>query len=421
MSKNKKYHYAWIVLIGLCLIRSFSNVGINVGAGLYLKSVSDDIGVGIGSLSLYFSISSIVTVLWLPFAGKLVNKTNARLITIIAVILQGGGFALLGVMNSVWGWYILSIPIGMGGAILVNLIGPVLINRWFAKNTGLAIGILMSTGGILGAILQPLTTNIIASRGWRFTYIAIGILVLVVVIISALIFLSSSPQDKNMQAYGAGEVGNPQTDNIQKRSFGVEAAVARKSIAFYLLIIFMIALTGFGAFAQHTTTYGLQLGYSMQTIGMALSFSMIGTAIGAIAIGVVSDKIGILPTSIGMLVIGIVAVILLFISGSTFVIFAIGTFLHGLGSVSIGVLAPLLTGAFFGAKDYESLFSNIMMGPSLASIIILPLYGFIYDALGGYSVVFIVMLAMLVIAFFCLTIGWKNSRKLLAGVTKPNK
>lgn len=412
-SKQRKFHYAWVVLIGLCIIRSFSLAGINVGAGLYLKPVADDIGVGIGSISLYFSISSIVTVLWLPFAGKLVNTRNAKVVVILGAILQAGGFILLGFMKSIWGWYLLAIPIGMGGAILVNLIGPVLINRWFVKNTGLAIGILMSTGGVLGAVLQPVTTNMIAIKGWQFTYKAIGSVVLGAVIVSSLIFIKNSPRDKNQMALGSETTNNPKTNYIQKEKVGVSSTVARKSLSFYLLLIFMIAITGFGAFSQHTTTYGLQLGYSMQKIGMALSFSMIGTAIGAIAIGIISDKIGVLPTSIGMLVVGAISIILLFISSTSFIVFAIATFLHGLGASSIGVLAPLLTGAFFGAKDYESLFANIMMGPSLASIVILPLYGFIYDVLGGYSVVLVILLGMLIVALFSVIIGYKSSRKLL--------
>ena len=68
--KKIKLHYAWFVLLGVILIRGFAGGGINMTSGLFLFPVSQEIGVGMGTLSIYFSITSIVMVLWLPFAGK---------------------------------------------------------------------------------------------------------------------------------------------------------------------------------------------------------------------------------------------------------------------------------------------------------------------------------------------------------------
>lgn len=410
MSKSKKWHYAWIILIAVALIRGFSAGGINSAGGLFLKPVSDEIGVGIGQLSLYLSVSSFIMMIWLPIGGKIVNKYSAKRIGIIGAILQAGSFIAFGFMDSVWAWYILAIPNAMGATLLVNILGPVLINRWFAKSKGLAIGIMMSVVGLLGAILQPITTNLIANSGWRNTYMTIGILVLVVVVIVSLLLLKSHPKG---QAYGMDEKSK-KIQNGQSNNIGVSASIAKKSSPFYLLILFMVALTGFAVFTQHITTYGLELGYSIQTVGMALSLSMIGAAIGSLIIGILSDKIGVVPTSVIMIGIGIVAVVLFLIGANSLIVFALATFLHGLASSAIGVLAPLLTGTFFGSKDYEKLYSNIMVGSPLASIVLLPAYGFIYDMFGGYTIVFILLLVMMVIALISLLIGWKKSENLLS-------
>ena len=80
--KNKKPHYAWIILLGVILIRGFAGGGINSVSGLFLYPVSRDIGVGIGTLSIYLSITSIVMVLWLPLAGRLINRYDLSLIHI---------------------------------------------------------------------------------------------------------------------------------------------------------------------------------------------------------------------------------------------------------------------------------------------------------------------------------------------------
>ena len=96
--KNKKPHYAWIILLGVILIRGFAGGGINSVSGLFLYPVSRDIGVGIGTLSIYLSITSIVMVLWLPLAGRLINRYDVRLVAAAGAVLQASfllGFLVL--------------------------------------------------------------------------------------------------------------------------------------------------------------------------------------------------------------------------------------------------------------------------------------------------------------------------------------
>lgn len=146
MSKAKgKIHFAWWVLLGLSLMVGLGRGGLNNSAGLFLMPVTEDLGIGMGSLSLYFSVASIITMICLPIAGELLAKHNVRVILIGAIILQAGSFAMFGFMNSVWGWYIFSIPMAFGAIFITQMAGPVLINQWFKKNSGLAIGIMMAS------------------------------------------------------------------------------------------------------------------------------------------------------------------------------------------------------------------------------------------------------------------------------------
>ena len=413
MSKFKKFNYAWIILLAVSLIRGIAGPAINASSGLFLKPVSDSIGVGIGQLSIYLSISSIATIVWLPIAGNIFNKYSVKTVAILGVALQAFSFMALGFMNSVWGWYILSIPLAMGAVILVNLLGPVLVNRWFVAKKGLVMGLMMTITSLLGAVFQPLLTSLISNNGWRFTYVVFGGCALVCIIVIAIIFLKNKPEDKNAHPYGYEENTSENKGAVNnKNNIGVSAKVATKSLAFFMLLIFMITLTGFAVFSQHITTFGLDIGLSMTTIGSALSLSMIGSAIGSILIGIFSDKVGIIPTTISVTAVGLVAIVLFMVGCDSYPMFAMATFLHGLAMSSIGVVAPILTSTFFGSKEYEKIFSLVMMGSPLASIILMPTYGFIYDTFGNYNIVLIFLLGILVLGGVCLFIGWKNSKKL---------
>lgn len=417
---KRKLHYAWFILLAVILIRGFAGGGINTTSGLFLAPVSEEIGVGVGTLSIYLSITSIVLVLFLPLAGKLIHRFDIRMLAVAGAFLQALSFAAFGFLNSVYGWYLLAIPQAVGAALIVNLLGPIMINRWFAKNTGLMLGIQMACVGLFGAVLQPVTAGIIASDGWRRAYFMIGGLAFVVVTITAVLLLRDEPQDMGLSAYGSEEDGmqwtgakTQQPDGHkpkEERTEGVQISekTAVKSISFYLLLLFMISLTGFGVFTQHIPTYGRLIGFSAQQTGWALSFASVGNAIGSVAIGFISDRIGGLKTCYGIIVLGIAAVVVFLLSPASFMLFASAAFLHGLVSSSIMVLSPLLTIVFYGQQDYEKIYSKVAMGAPIASILLIPAYGFIYDWTHNYVPVLIGMIVLLVAAFICIAVGWKN-------------
>ena len=75
------------------------------------------------------------------------------------------------------------------------------------------------------------------------------------------------------------------------------------------------------------------------------------------------------------------------------------------------VLGPLLTLKFYGQRDYEKIFAKVSMGAPLASIVFVPLYGFVYDMMQSYYPVLIGLLALLGTAAVCITIGYKKRIK----------
>ena len=72
------------------------------------------------------------------------------------------------------------------------------------------------------------------------------------------------------------------------------------------------------------------------------------------------------------------------------------------------VLAPILTLKFFGQCDYEKIYAKVSMGAPLASIILIPVYGFIYDITNDYLPVLIGMLFLLAVSLFSIVFGWKK-------------
>lgn len=254
--KNKKPHYAWIILLGVILIRGFAGGGINSVSGLFLYPVSRDIGVGIGTLSIYLSITSIVMVLWLPLAGRLINRYDVRLVAAAGAVLQALSFMSFGLMNSVYGWYLMAVPYAMGSTILVSLLGPILINRWFAGNTGMMLGLQMAFVGLFGSVFQPAASKIISVHGWRAGYLFVGGVTLTAVLLSSVLFLRNRPEDKSTSPYRTGTQADRSAGRKESDLVEIPEKMALHSASFYLLLFFMISITGIGVFTQHIPTYG---------------------------------------------------------------------------------------------------------------------------------------------------------------------
>lgn len=415
MERNQnKFHYAWIILIALSVIVGIGKGALNNSAGLFLPPVTEELGVGMGTLTLYFSVSAIVTMIFLPIGGKLMSKYDTRYIIIAGIILQAGAFALFGTMKHVFGWYVLAVPLAMGGVFITVIVGPVVINQWFRKSTGLALGILSASGGLFGAIAQPVAANLIGGLGWRMAYISIGLAAIVIIVPIALLLIKRSPQAHGVQPYGAEEAteqtGNEQTATSEE---GISVKIAKKSTALYMLILFFFFITSIASFSQHIPKHVQQLGYTVEDSGSVMSFYMIGILIGSLLLGVLVDKLGAKVTAITTMAIGILAIGTIIMAKDNLTIITMAVAVFGLISSSIGIIAPALTSTLFGKKAYSQIYATASMGLAISSIIALPAYGFIYDITASYIPVLYLLIAMLVLSIISVLIAFKDKDKLI--------
>lgn len=414
MKQKSKLHYAWWILIALCIIIGIGKGSINNISGLFLTSVTADLGIGMGNLSLYFSVSAVITMVFLPIGGKLMAKYDTRFILAAAIVLQAGSFALFGFMSSVWGWYVLAIPMAVGGVFITVIAGPVIINQWFKKRNGLALGVLSAVGGGVGAIAQPVAAGLISSLGWRSAYMIVGVAAIVIVVPVALLLIKRSPQAHGVLPYGAEEAGGEVKANEgPSEDAGIDVATAKKSLALYALMIFFFFITCIASFSMHIPTYLTNHGFDITFAGNVMGTFMIGILIGSLILGYLVDKLGSKITAIIAMILGIIAISMLLAANNSTTMITIAVGLFGLLSSSIGIIAPALTSSIFGKKAYSEIYSTASLGLAISSIIALPAYGFVYDITGSYTSVLYAIIIMLIINIGCVLLAYSSKRKLV--------
>ncbi|MPQ44058.1 MFS transporter [Clostridium tarantellae] len=410
--KKYKFHYAWIILIASSVIL-FSTQGILTSSiGVFLKPVSNTLGVGLGNFTLYAAIGGIVLLVMLPIASILFYKINLRVLLSIAIILMGGSFALMSLQTSLIGFYILGCIGPIGSSFIAYLAAPILINNWFIEKKGLAMGIAISCislGGIFGNILANF---IIYNYNWRLAYAFLGILSIILVLPFTIFLIELNPQNNNMKAYGYVEKNNNNLQNEIKKNKNIKSNFIHilKLPSIYLLIFVVLFIVCCACLRIHLPMLSSTLGYSTVFISLTMSILMIGSLLGSFFIGFLNDKIGIASTTILTLCLGILSIFLMIFFSNYKTFFIISAFLFGLMTPIISVQPPLIINKLFSHYNYSKIYSIIQMTLSLGGIIAIPLLGYMYDFTKSFLIILIFILILLILSLFISILLFYNNK-----------
>lgn len=388
----KKIHYAWWIMIACCAITCCTGI-VSTSGGNFYRPVAEELGVGIGKLTLYVTIMSLTMAALFPVAGKLLEK-NLKLVLLIGGILQYVPFGFMSCFTSVYHFYIAGFFIGMGASITMFMAVPILINMWFVEKKGLAMGISLGFSGVAGAIASMIAGYAIPTFGWRMSYVILACIGLCV-FIPAILLLVRTPQQKAMQPYGYKNAEHTSSMEQVEKIGDKKLSSATINTALICMMLCSAALAA--ASAEATQVSAFSTGHFQLSIGLAatmMSCFAIGAVVGKVALGFVDDRLGHALTFLLGVAGIIVSQALLLISDGVIVLIMVTVALAG-GALSVySVLPPLMTGAIFGQKEYNKYWAYIMSAGCIAGAIATPVYGTIFDKTGSYTAAFLLIIVL---------------------------
>ena len=133
-------------------------------------------------------------VLWAgPLVGVLAKRVGVRRIAIGSVVLFSLAFMSLGLSTgSLTQFYVTFAAVAVFGAGTLPITWTRAVNGWFDKKRGLALGLSLMGTGIFGFSAQFFVPAIIAEFGWRWAYVAVGALPLLIAAPVALLLFHDS-------------------------------------------------------------------------------------------------------------------------------------------------------------------------------------------------------------------------------------
>lgn len=409
MTDNRKY--IALVIISACLLASSLGLNINV-LGVFLATVSGDLGIRLGDFSVHSTLISIGLALGSFIIPGVVRRFNFRLVVLIATTVVALTTLGMSFSTEAWQFNVLGLLRGIATSFFGIVPVQLLINNWFHDKHGLVTSIVFSFSGVAGALFSPILSGVIESQGWQTAYVVKAVLFVALSLPALLIPFKFTPEDEGMKPYGADKVALNTNEN---QNVPVEGLDSVMNLSFVLLIVSSILITALTGFAQHLSAVGALNGFSASIGALMISACMIGNIVFKLLIGILSDMKG--PR---LAVIAAASIIILGLSsiyiGGNIPLLIIGSFLFG-GVYSVTSLGiTLITKQVFTPRAFIKVFPTINFVANLGAAFAVSLYGYSYDFSGSYNPAIIFSIIASVIVIINVVIVTRNKQN---AVTTP--
>jgi len=407
VSEKKKIHHAWFIMLGVAFM-----IGANGGAflnagGVFFNFIVADLGISLGQLTLYISFFFVFHTLIMPLVGKMLPTCNIRVVLSVCIVVLCLAEAAMFFYTEPWQWWISGALFGIFGGFVIIVPGPILIENWFFKRKGFAMGLAMCASGVGGAIFSIVCNSFISAYGWRMAYVLTAIVVALVSLPWTMFVFRFKPADMGLKPYGWNK--NASVESAANRP-GLPKKVAIRTLAFWALFIFCGIEALFSGYNGHLPGFSVSIGLGPDFGAQMLSASMIGYVVATIFIGPIMDKFNAYkPTAV---IIVIAAISLL---GFAFVRDPLGlmicAFVFGLNSIMVAVSLPMLLSDVFGNKDYAGIMAYARMCGIIGSFGSTAI-GFSYDSLNTFVPAFFGGIVVLAVCAIMLAIAYLQRKKI---------
>jgi len=289
MIKPARMHYAWIVL-GVTFLCLFIAAAVRSVPGIILLSLEHEFHWSRETITGAVSINLLLFGLAGPFLGRLMDLYGAKTITLltISLVVLGAGGSLF--MQEPWQLYLLwGLIVGAGSGGTSIVMGSAIVNRWFKKRRGLALGVLGAAFSSGQLIFTPVLMNLNIHEGWRAATLFIVLLLGLIILSLVIRFLVDDPGLKGMRPYGANGSDAPP---VRPDPNPMRLAMANPQ---FWLLAFSFGICGFttsGLFQTHLIPHGIEHGFTEMTMAVSLGLMGATDITGTILSGWLCDRFG---------------------------------------------------------------------------------------------------------------------------------
>ena len=400
--------YGWGMLAVASLILFFVNGVYLYSFGTFLPSIRNEFGRGTGDISLAMGILMIVCNLVAPLAGFFIGRFGVRMAVVVGNIFGVAALIALSFHTMLWQFNVSYGVMGLAAGFSGILTTSTICSNWFRKRVPLALGIVVTAGGVGGMVLAPLIMNTILNSGWRTTYRYLGILMAVVAVVG-IVLIRNKPEDLGQLPDGIEPAANDEdvshspAGSSEMTMVDFTLGETLKTPTFWLITFYgstTIYLTSM--ITAHQVAFLTSLGVGAEVSAMTLGIISLMSAVGTLAFGLVSIKFRLKKIAVAVALVTVVSLVFALLTTNTVLAFLYSIFFGlGFGSGMAVVISMLTT--YYGRAHFSRIV-GINMLAGIVGTIGAPVAGFVFDVTGTYRIPFVIALVVASLGFVCMAV-----------------
>ena len=399
MQKNK-LDYRWVIA-AVCFLIIFTALGFcSSTKALFLKPVTDTLGISRSLFSITDSIRHVTNAVLSLFFGNLVMKFGTKKLACAGLLCLCTAMTIYSFASHIGVFYIGGLFLGVGMSWTGTSMVGYVIGKWFKENRGTVMGVVLAANGLGGAVSAQIVSPIIHSgaEGFRNGYRVIALCVFIIFVIALILFRDQPKGYTDNDEKPSGKKKQPKRARVWT---GIDYKEVRTKPYFWLLLIcIFVGGAATNTISSVSSAHFGDIGLDTAFIATALSLHSLALTVSKIAAGFCYDKIGLRFTSLTIYLIGV---------ASAFMLAMVGPTSYGLASafqilVSFAlpintVMLPLYAADMFGEKSYVKIMGMFVAACTTGYAVGTPFTNLMFDLTGTYRNVSIVYgFVLLVIA-----------------------
>ncbi len=392
-TRTRKGIYYGHVIVLCSLIINTITFGVNYSFGIFFNPLSSEFGWTKAATSIAYSISMIFSGILGMLVGRISDSFGPRITTLVCGFFLALGCFMMSQITALWQLYLFfGIIIGAG---VCGIFAPLMatVSRWYVFRRGTMTSIVAAGIGVGTMVVPLLAYQLLANFGWRTSFKYMSLLVVIFLIPSAF-FLKRDPSAIGQLPYGAKKEIK---ENKPDKGNGLTFREAIHTSRFWIICAIYFSM-GYGvqAVMVHLVPYATAIRISPTAAATIVSIVGLGGIIGRLALGVISDKIGIRISLILSLGIWLLGFLWLQLSADLWRLYIFG-FVFGFAYGALIGLTVLVGANMFGLITLSTITAALILMYTAGGALGPAITGYIFDVTSSYGLAFIICLILALI------------------------
>jgi predicted MFS family arabinose efflux permease len=378
---------AMLVLIASAASIVTLSLGMRPAFGLFMKPLSQDLGLGREVFSLALALQTLLNGLGAPLFGALADRFGVFRIVITGNLFIVLGLALGAFVQGPLGLHLtFGLLVGVGTtAVSVGVVMGAVARSVPPERRSLAFGLVMAGGSFGQFLMVPIAQALLAAHDWRF---ASGVLAGIL----ALVFVLALGMRGERRTSEMGAAGAPS-------SVGAALAEATRHSGFWLLTAaFFVCGVHVSFVSFHLSPFLTDRGLSGNVAALALALVGLFNILGSFASGWLGTRLRhryLLAIIYGLR--GLLFLPMIFLPVTPLLA---ATFAAVMGILYLSTAAPTsgIVAQVFGSRHFSMLYGVVFGAHQVGGFFGSWLGGYIFDRTGSYDTAWWIMIALAVLA-----------------------